>query len=218
MNEIFTAVEARPKRRHGITGQTIESQMRGTMCQITEYELDVLREEIARLTAERDTALKEQERLAKAWEAKHEYQVKQSKDHAEYFDKSQRRIHELVAERDTARAETDAKVAMAFELAATSRFGWWFGFDSGTGEPDGNYCSVDPDDGSEYYVCAKAIATLTPAHATAALAARDKATREQALREAVWQVRSSVPGHMLVADTERICAAILALIEKETSA
>ena len=119
---------------------------------------------------------------------------------------------------DTARAETDAKVAMAFELAATSRFGWWFGFDSGTGEPDGNYCSVDPDDGSEYYVCAKAIATLTPAHATAALAARDKATREQALREAVWQVRSSVPGHMLVADTERICAAILALIEKETSA
>ncbi|ARC37848.1 hypothetical protein A6J80_17175 [Paracoccus yeei] len=52
--------------------------------------------------AERDAALKEQDRLVKAWQAKHDYQVKQSKDHADYFDKSQRRMHELVKERDEA--------------------------------------------------------------------------------------------------------------------
>lgn len=46
---LFANVEARPKRRQGITGQTIEAMMRGTMCQITEYELDALRDEIARL-------------------------------------------------------------------------------------------------------------------------------------------------------------------------
>ncbi|WP_312527085.1 hypothetical protein [Paracoccus sp. (in: a-proteobacteria)] len=32
-----------------------------------------------------------------------------------------------------------------------------------------------------------------------------------AYESAVWQVRSSVPGHMLVGDTERICDAIRAL-------
>ena len=35
-----------------------------------------------------------------------------------------------------------------------------------------------------------------------------------ALREAVLQVHSSVPGHMLVSDTDRICDAIFALIPK----
>lgn len=67
MNEIFAAVEGRPKRMQGISGQTIEAQMRGTMCQITEYELNVLCEEIASLTAEleevkadRDKATREQ--------------------------------------------------------------------------------------------------------------------------------------------------------------
>ena len=35
-----------------------------------------------------------------------------------------------------------------------------------------------------------------------------------ALREAVLQVHSYVPGHMLVSDTDRICDAIFALIPK----
>lgn len=68
--------------------------------------------------AERDAALKEQDRLAKAWEAKHDYQVKQSKNHAEYFDKSQRRMQELVAERDAALARAGAKAADMRERAA----------------------------------------------------------------------------------------------------
>lgn len=52
-DEIFAAVEARPKRKQGgVCGQTIEEHMRGTVCQITEYELDALREETARLIAE----------------------------------------------------------------------------------------------------------------------------------------------------------------------
>lgn len=52
--------------------------------------------------AERDAALKEQERLARAWEAKHDAMVQQAKDHEDYFDKTQRRMAELVAERDAA--------------------------------------------------------------------------------------------------------------------
>lgn len=91
MNEIFAAVEGRSKRRQGITGQTIEAQMRGTMCQITEYELDVLRDEIARLTAEleeRDKRVSTLSRLAQ----------------------------ELTDERDEARAET----AMALKLAVNA--------------------------------------------------------------------------------------------------
>ena len=52
IDEIFSAVEARPKRRQGITGQTIDAQMRGTICQITEMELEELRDELARLRAE----------------------------------------------------------------------------------------------------------------------------------------------------------------------
>jgi len=51
-DEIFAAVHARPKRRQGITGQTIDAQMRGTICQITELELEELRAELARLRAE----------------------------------------------------------------------------------------------------------------------------------------------------------------------
>ena len=54
------------------------------------------------LMAERDAALKEQERLARAWEAKHDAMVQQAKDHEDYFDKTQRRMAELVAERDAA--------------------------------------------------------------------------------------------------------------------
>lgn len=72
-------------------------------------------DEIASLTAEVERLTAENERLAKAWEAKHEYQVKQSKNHAEYFDMSQRRIRELMAERDTlaARPEVQAMIAGA---------------------------------------------------------------------------------------------------------
>lgn len=62
---------------------------------------EALRRENARLRAEND-------RLAKAWEAKHADQVKRSKDHSDYFDKSQRRIQELVAERDAALAAITA--------------------------------------------------------------------------------------------------------------
>ncbi len=51
-DEIFSAVYARPKRRQGITGQTIDAQMRGTICQITELELEELRDELASLRAE----------------------------------------------------------------------------------------------------------------------------------------------------------------------
>jgi len=51
-DEIFSAVYARPKRRQGITGQTIDAQMRGTMCQITEWELEELRDEITHIRAE----------------------------------------------------------------------------------------------------------------------------------------------------------------------
>ena len=39
-----------------------------------------------------------------------------------------------------------------------------------------------------------------------------------ALREAVLQVHSSVPGHMLVGDTDRICDAIFALITPDAQA
>lgn len=51
-DDLFAVVHARPKRRQGITGQTIDAQMRGTMCQITEWELEELSDELARLRAE----------------------------------------------------------------------------------------------------------------------------------------------------------------------
>ena len=75
------------------------------------------------------------------------------------------RIASMTAERDTARAET----AMAFEVAVRA---------------------VDDCKKSAYTAGAglapviEAIRAITPTNATAALAARDKATREQALRDA----------------------------------
>ena len=147
--------------------------------------------EIARLTAELD-GLKLA--IEKAGDAFGDYRHRAEKAEAA-----------LAAER----ANTAAAVAGAYEAAAER-------IKALKGSGDG-----DLYDGGWFNAMVQAAAqvrALTPAHATAALAARDKATRGQALREAVWQVRSSVPGHMLVADTERICAAILALIEKETSA
>jgi hypothetical protein len=51
------------------------------------------------LLAERVKELEaENERLARAWRNKHANQVREAKSHREYFDKSQRRIHELVAQ------------------------------------------------------------------------------------------------------------------------
>lgn len=78
-------------------------------------EADRADERAEKAEAERDVALKEQDRLVKAWEAKHDYQVKQSKDHADYFDKSQRRMHELVAERDEARAQVATAYASGWK-------------------------------------------------------------------------------------------------------
>lgn len=71
---------------------------------------------IRALLAERDAALKEQDRLVRAWEAMHKNQVKQSKDHEDYFYKSQRRMTELVAERDAAFAAGQR----LFDAAATA--------------------------------------------------------------------------------------------------
>ena len=69
-------------------------------------------------------------------------------------------LEALKDERDTARAET----AMAVELAFDAGSDWAL---------DRNGCHWED-----------VLAAITPAHAKAALAARDKATRKQALREA----------------------------------
>lgn len=82
-------------------------------------DFDVAHPAVKALQAQVEGLTKENDRLAKAWEAKHDYQVKQSKSHAEYFDKSQRRMHELVAERDAALAREGA-VAMEVREAAAS--------------------------------------------------------------------------------------------------
>ena len=66
------------------------------------HDIGRAKEQHTHLLAERDAALKEQERLARAWEAKHDAMVQQAKDHEDYFDKTQRRMAELVAERDAA--------------------------------------------------------------------------------------------------------------------
>ena len=70
-------------------------------------------------------------------------------------------LEAVTAERDTARAET----AMAVELAFHAGADWAL---------DRDGCHWED-----------VLAAITPAHATAALAARDKATREAALRECV---------------------------------
>ena len=77
-------------------------------------------------------------------------------------------IARLTAERDTARAETAALIERAAVLC------------DGTAK----YHMSDPDDIDVVGLTAREIRTLTPANAKAALAARDKATRKQALREA----------------------------------
>ncbi|KFI26655.1 hypothetical protein CN97_02840 [Haematobacter massiliensis] len=82
------------------------------------------------------------------------------------------RLEKAEAERDTARAET----AMAFEVAAKAC---------------DTLALADFEKGPlmrSAERCARSVRALTPADATAALAARDKATREQALRDALTTV------------------------------
>ena len=94
-------------------------------------------------------------------------------------------LEEVKAERDTARAET----AMAFEVAAEAAYQRWY-----------------DEDAQELR---ETVRSLTPAHATAALADRDKSTREQALREAAHLVECDGDG---LGGKAGVAKAILALI------
>ena len=76
------------------------------------------------------------------------------------YDAAEAEIAQLRAERDTARAET----AMACEVAAEAAYQWW-----------------DDEDAQELR---ETIRALPAAQAKVALAARDRAEREQALRDA----------------------------------
>jgi hypothetical protein len=71
----------------------------------------------------------ENERLAKAWKNKHAYQVREAKSHSEYFDKSQRRMHELTAENERLR-----EALVATEGAISEYYRYWTG-----GEMRGSY-------------------------------------------------------------------------------
>ena len=101
-------------------------------------------------------------------------------------------LRKCEAERDAARAET----AMAFEAAAK------FLDENALGK---GYTKTPQGRTAIYY--ARKTRALTPTHATAALAARDKATREQALLEAAHVAQSFGP-----MDRDEI----LAIIDKET--
>lgn len=81
-----------------------------------------------------------------------------------------REIARLTAERDTARAETAMALEMAEKVAYEQRDAERWHKDYPRAQ-----CAEEIMD---------AIRVLTPANATTALAARDKATREAALREA----------------------------------
>ncbi len=76
------------------------------------------------------------------------------------YDAAEAEIARLTSERDTARAET----AMAYAVAAEAAYQWW------------------DDEGAQEL--RETVRSLTPAHATAALADRDRAEREHALRDA----------------------------------
>lgn len=106
------------------------------------------------------------------------------------------------AERDTARAE----VAMAFEAAARE-------IDCGCQDGVCWWAHACPKSDDE------AIRALAPAHATAALESRDKATREQALRDAAQacaDVRRLETASIAEAGAALLCQdAILAMIETE---
>ena len=77
-------------------------------------------------------------------------------------------LEAVKAERDTARAEQAALIERAAVLC----------------DGAAKYHMSDPDDIDVVRLTAREIRALTPAHAKAALAARDKATRKRALREA----------------------------------
>ena len=114
--------------------------------------------EIARLAAELEEVKADRDKWFESAGAHHVASMKQAQraDRAEF-------------ERDTARAETAALIERAAVLC------------DGTAK----YHMSDPDDIDVVGLTAREIRTLTPAHAKAALAARDKATREAALRECV---------------------------------
>ena len=99
-------------------------------------------------------------------------------------------IARLTAERDTARAETAMAVADAYEDAARV-LDAYEEYDSQLC-CDGHMCGCQGS--TVHQMMQHFIRSLTPAHATAALAARDKATREQALREAADLVESFALG------------------------
>ena len=89
-------------------------------------------------------------------------------------------LEALKDERDTARAET----AMAFDVAARdcAEMAQQVADAAITGVPE--QARIREGMESAFTKANHRIRALTPAHATAALAARDKATRKQALREA----------------------------------
>lgn len=122
---------------------------------------DELRAEVVRLTAERD------EWRGHVASANHERNAAQSDAReAAQIPSLMAVIVRLTAELATARAET----AMAFEVAAK-----WLIRAGIAGD-----ATEDP--------LATCIRTLTPADAKAALAARDRVTREKALRDAATQI------------------------------
>lgn len=231
---LFANVEARPKRRQGITGQTIEAMMRGTMCQITEYELDALRDEIARLqeavNAEEMRANENKARAEKAEaevEERHQLhleQVRITHEWIERYDKAEATLSECQAaeegammiltqtfiERDAARkalSESQALLAMAYEVAAMlpQDPNWIWRF-----EP--RWSARDLSD---------AIRALTPADAKAALDARINAAKDEGriagLREAAeiaqsLHDRAATKGQVLNRNT--VGKAILAKIKE----
>lgn len=111
-DEIFYAVHARTKRSQGITGQTIEAQMRGTMCQITEYELETLRDEIARLTAALERAVSQVSDLSTKL-GKAEGKLLASETYGV--------VEGWKSRAEKAEAERDAIAAAAFEAAASEQ-------------------------------------------------------------------------------------------------
>ncbi|ARO14399.1 hypothetical protein BVG79_01053 [Ketogulonicigenium robustum] len=62
----------------------------------------------------------------------------------------------------TAALEEQKRLAWNEGVEATlnSKGQMWFGYDMGTGEPDGTYCSENPNDGSQLFISADAIHAL----------------------------------------------------------
>jgi hypothetical protein len=133
-------------------------RLRGVLRKECNLGLETL-ERAEKADAERDAALKEQDRLDKAWKAKHEQQVRSSKDHAEYFDKSQRRMHELTAERDAIAAAAVEAAAKTLEHAATN-------WDCGHNESRLCDCARDAE---QWSFAADEVRTITPSDARAKL-------------------------------------------------